>query len=62
MMEFVIGETSDSEKRMVKQEMRRMLNEIAESCESDFQTLAVFVVQFRQSRLKNLLDDFIKFS
>jgi hypothetical protein len=61
-MELVIGETPESEKKLVRKEVKRMLNEIAESCGCDFQTLAVFVVQFRQSRLKDALDDFINFS
>jgi hypothetical protein len=62
MMELVIGETPESEKRLVRKEMKRMFNEIAESCGCDFQTLAVFVVQFRLSRHKDVLDGIINFS
>ena len=61
MMEMVIGETPVIEQSVVKESLRGMLREVGEESGFDFQTLATYVVEFRNERLTDLLGQLVSF-
>ncbi len=57
MTQIVIGETPLSQKSEIREELRKLLNEMGSQFGGDFQSLGLMLVHFRNSRLDK--DQFI---
>ena len=54
-MNVVIGETPSSQQSEIYEELKKMMGDVGDRTRRDFQSLALAVVQFRNSRLDHIV-------